>query len=160
MRDRSSSAALRASRARMRSRRALRSASARWSRPCPRTQRPTSSGHATAANVSSASRNGRAAGPAATRVAAPAAAASAPTGRRPLHASGAASSGAAIAPNDPRVAGARREERLEQPGGAEARLIAGSYDEVALLAATGLSVFKPRRVRPRAGTPLRRQKAA
>jgi hypothetical protein len=33
-------------------------------------------------------------------------------------------------------------------GGAEARLIAGSaYDVVALLAATGLSVFKPRRRR-------------
>jgi hypothetical protein len=39
-------------------------------------------------------------------------------------------------------------------GGAEARLIAGSaYDVIALLAATGLSVFKPRRRRPRA-TPV------
>jgi hypothetical protein len=36
-------------------------------------------------------------------------------------------------------------------GGAEARLIAGSaYDVIALLAATGLSVFKPRRRRSRA----------
>jgi len=44
-------------------------------------------------------------------------------------------------------------------GGAEARLIAGSaYDVVALLAATGLSVFKPRRRRPRAaGAPRSRR---
>jgi hypothetical protein len=35
-------------------------------------------------------------------------------------------------------------------GGAEARLIAGSaYDVIALLTATGLSVFKPRSRRPR-----------
>jgi hypothetical protein len=46
-------------------------------------------------------------------------------------------------------------------GGAEARLIAGSaYDVVALVAATGLSVFKPRRRRPHAAVPLRRPRAA
>ena len=46
-------------------------------------------------------------------------------------------------------------------GGAEARLIAASaYDVVALLAATGLSVFKPRRIRPHAAAWLRRPRAA
>lgn len=48
------------------------------------------------------------------------------------------------------VLGPGTEAMREGDGGAEARLIAGSaYDVIALLAATGLSVFKPRRRRPR-----------